>query len=157
MESEKKIKINEGVGFAVPLRQGGYGIGLLARQNKGIALGYFFNKVFTSIPEDLDTSDLNYWKIVLIGQFSCMGIQKELWPILKTNFQFKREEWPIPVLKMQDPITEQYFSVLYDESLLREKRKKIDKEEADELFGHGLYGYIALEKKLSTLLSSNTN
>ncbi|HEY5463067.1 MAG TPA: Imm26 family immunity protein [Hanamia sp.] len=142
----KKLKIKEGDIFAVPLRLGGYGIGLIARHNKGITLGYFFSKVFTSIPEDLNMSGINHWKITLIGKFSPLGIEKDEWPLLKTNFQFKCEDWPIPVLKMQDPITGQYFSVLYDESLLHEKRQKIDKEEADMLFGHGLYGYEALEK-----------
>lgn len=153
----KKIKINEGDMFAVPLRQGGYGIGLLARQNKGIALGYFFNKVFTSIPEDLDTAGINHWKIILIGEFGLLGVNKGEWSLLKTNLKFKREEWPIPVLKMQDPITEQFFSVLYDDTLLNEQRYKISKQEADELFAYGLYGYGALEKKLSTVLSSNNN
>lgn len=109
------------------------------------------------MPEELDTTHINNWQVILIGKFSSLGIEEGEWPLLKTNFQFKREDWPIPVLKMQEPITEQYFAVLYDDTLFNEERHKITKEEADKLFGHGNYGYGALQKKLSSLLAESTS
>ena len=155
---KKKIKVEEGDIFAVPLRQGGYDIGLIARKHKTSNLGYFFDKVYQSPPETLDVTGINNWKVTLIGQFSAIGIEEGEWPLLKTAFNFKREDWPIPVLKMQEPITEQYFAVLYDDTLFNEKRYLITKEAADKLFGHGVYGYGALEKKLSSILAdSNLN
>lgn len=152
---KKKIKIIEGNIFAVPLVQGGYAIGLIARRHKTSSLGYFFDKIYLSPPEELDIADINNWKVALIGQFSAIGIEEGEWPLLKTNFDFNREEWPIPVLKMQDPLSEKYFAVIYDDTLFNEERHLITKEEADKLFGHGVYGYVALEKKLSSILADS--
>lgn len=150
---KKKINSKEGDVFAVPLRQGGYGIGLIAREHKTITLGYFFKKNYLSVPEEVDVAGINKWEVALIGKFSTMGIENGEWPLLKTTFKFNREQWPIPVLKMQDPLSEKYFAVIYDDTLFNEERHLITKEEADKLFGHGLYGYGALEKKLSSILA----
>lgn len=150
---KKKIKVKEGDIFTVPLVQGGYGIGLIARRHKTSSLGYFFDKIYPSPPEALNIADINNWKVALIGQFSAIGIEEGEWPLLNTNFAFIREQWPIPVLKMQEPISEKYFAVIYDDTLFNEERHLITKEEADKLFGHGVYGYVALEKKLSSILA----
>lgn len=150
---KKKLKVKEGDVFAVPLLQGGFAIGLIARNHKTSNLGYFFAKIFTSVPNESDTAGISRWPVALIGQFSAIGIQEGEWPLLKTNFQFNREDWPIPVLKMQEPISEQYFAVIYDDTLFNEERHRITKEEADRLFGHGVYGYVALQKKLSSILA----
>jgi hypothetical protein len=152
---KKKLKIKEGDVFAVPLLQGGYVIGLVAREHKEITLGYFFKTIFSAVPEELDTTDINRWPVAMIGKFSTLGIEEGEWPLLKTNIVFKREDWPIPVLKMQDPLTEQYFAVLYDDTLVNEERYKITKEEADQLFGHGNFGYGALQKKISSILADS--
>jgi hypothetical protein len=152
----KKIKVKEGDVFAVPLRQGGYTIGLIARRHKTSSLGYFFDRIYLSPPEELNVADINKWKVALIGQFSALGIEEGEWPLLKKNFDFIRKEWPIPVLKMQDPLSEKYFAVIYDDTLFNEERHLITKEEADKLFGHGVYGYGALEKKLSSILADST-
>lgn len=153
----KKLKIKEGDVFAVPLLQGGYAIGLVAREHKGITLGYFFKSIFTEVPEFLDATDINSWPVAFIGKFSSLGIEEEEWPLLKTNFVFKREDWPIPVFKMQDLLTEQYFAVLYDDTLVNEERYKITKEEADKLFGHAYSGHGSLQKKISSLIDDALN
>lgn len=152
---KKKIKVKEGDVFVVPLRQGGYGIGLIAREHKTITLGYFFDKIYSTVPEVLDTTDIDKWKVTLIGKFSTMGIENGEWPLIKTIINYDRNEWPIPILKMQHPITEQYFAVIYDDTLINEERQLITEEEAEKLFSHGLYGYGALEKKLSAILAES--
>jgi hypothetical protein len=152
----KKIKAKEGDVFAVPLRQGGYAIGLIAREHKTITLGYFFDTVYSSVPEQMDVTDITKWKVALIGKFSSMGIENGEWPLLKTTFKFIREEWPIPVLKMQEPLSEKYFAVIYDDTLINEERHLISEAESKKLFSHGLYGYGALEKKLTSILADST-
>lgn len=49
-----KLKLKEGDIFAVPLLQGDYCIGLVAREYKTIRLGYFFKKVYSrsSLPDE---------------------------------------------------------------------------------------------------------
>jgi Immunity protein 26 len=146
---KRKIKVKEGDVFAVPLLQGCFGIGLITRRYKKSSLGYFFDITSSSLPKEVKIDKL---KIVFIAQFSAIGIEEGEWPLIETDFKFDREEWPIPLLKMQHPITEQYFSVQYDDTLFDDERKLITKEQADKLFGHESYGYVALEEKLSSIL-----
>jgi hypothetical protein len=153
MMKKKKIKVKEGDVFAVPLRQGGYGIGIITREHKTITMGYFFKTIYTEPPVQVPESILRKENVALIVKFSSMGIENGEWPLLETEFIFKREDWPIPVLMMQHPLTEKYYAVVYDETLINEERYLITEQEAKKLFSHGLFGYGALEKKLSTLLS----
>ena len=148
-----KVKTKEGDLFVVPLIQGGYALGLIARQFKKIVLGYFFAKVYPQVPESVIGSDLKVEKIIFIGKFSSLAFEDGNWPLVKAeNFVFNRDEWVIPVFKMQHPLTEEYFAVIYDETLLNEKRYKITKEDADKLFKYGLNGYENLREILSEIL-----
>jgi Immunity protein 26 len=151
---KKKQKVEEGDVFAVPLRSGGFAVGLVARRYKTIGLGYFFNKVFPSIASIEEEANINNLKIEFIGRFGTLGIVDREWPILKLNnsLHFKKEGWPIPIFKMQDPITERYFAVIYGDTLVNETIYPIEREEAEKLFSHTLYGHVSLEKKLDSIL-----
>jgi hypothetical protein len=151
-----KIKTKEGDVFVVPLLNGKYAIGLIARKNGKIALGYFFDTVFESPPSQVGQSVLSNRKIALIAKFSTMGIDDGEWPLAQTNIFFAREEWPIPLFKMQEPITKVYFAVVYEEDLLHDTRYKISESEAAEYFQDGLSGYVALSNKLSKILKAET-
>jgi hypothetical protein len=66
---------------------------------------------------------------------------------------FKRDDWPIPIFKMQDPLTDVYFAIVLKEDLLNEEeRYRIAEEDAKSRYNHGLHGYISLANKLSSLL-----
>ena len=154
---KKKIKIKEGDLFAIPLRNGGYALGIINRMHGEMTMGYFFDKVYPNVPAEVDASDIKSWKVILIGKFSSAGIENGEWPLLVTNFAFDRDDWPVPILKMQDPLTDIYYAVVYDETLLNDKRYRISKEEADKLYGDGYYGYGAVEKRLTALLADKTS
>jgi hypothetical protein len=48
----RKLPDSEGDGFAVPLRDGGYAIGVVARMDrKGSVLGYFFGPRYDEPPK----------------------------------------------------------------------------------------------------------
>jgi hypothetical protein len=153
----KKIKFKEGQVFAVPLRQGGYVLGILVREYIKITLGYFFNKIYPTIPDKVDKSEISIDKIALIALFSSMGIEDGYWPLVETNLLFKKGDWPIPLMKMQDPLTEKYYSVLFDETLINDERKLISEEIAQKLFDHSLHGYVSLEKKVSTIMANSNS
>jgi hypothetical protein len=148
----KKIKPKEGNLFAIPLTQDGYGIGLVAREYKTITLGYFFDIVYQDIPEKINDKDIRNWGIALIGKFSSPGIKNGEWPLLKTDFIFNKEEWPIPIFKTQEPLTEKYYAVKVDSTLMNDDRYLISEEEAKAYFKHVLYGYESLRKQLSVIL-----
>jgi Immunity protein 26 len=149
-----KLKLKEGNVFAIPLLQGGYCIGLVAREYKTIRLGYFFNKVYSrsSLPDEVMEDEIDKNGIILIRKFSINGLKDSGWRLLNRGFIFNKEQWPIPVFKMQEPLTEKYYAVFYDETLISERRSLISATEAHRLYNHGLSGYAALEKQLNALL-----
>ncbi len=153
--AKNKIVPKEGDVVAVPLQQGGFGIGLVARKYKSILLGYFFKCIFPLVPTEIQTDNVDIRVVALIGKFNSGGIENGEWPVLKTDFKFNKAEWPIPMFKMQHPITEKFYAVQYDDTLLSEERYLITRKEADNLFSYGLHGYGAIEKELSRILKEN--
>ena len=152
----KKIRAREGDVFAIPLRDSGYAIGLIARENKKMTLGYFFNKIYPEAPEEVPASDLDLANVIHIAKFSSLGIEEGVWPVLKSPFVFKREEWPMPVFQMYDSLRKIYLAVVYDETLLHDKRHVIPEEEAKLLFESGLQGYGFVEARLTRLLQAGS-
>ena len=149
----KRIIAKEGDVIAIPLNQGGYGIGLVARTNKRTMLGYFFNNVYQTVPTDILPGEINEKNVVLVAKFSSLGIEDGTWPILARFSNFTKTGWPIPVFKMQHALTGKYFAIIYEEDLLNEKsRHLVTGQEASLLFEHGSHGYISLENALSKLL-----
>ena len=140
---------------ALPLQQGGFGIGLIARKYKSILLGYFFNCIYPLVPTEILTDKIDIKDFVLIGKFNSGGIENREWPVLKTDLYFNKERWPVPTFMRQDLITGKYFAVINDDTLVNERRYSIAKEKADSLYSHVIFGYGALEEKLSRILGEN--
>ena len=153
----KKLKLKEGTVFAIPLKHEGYGIGLISKKYRNIAVGYFFKNIYKEIPVQVPEFIFKKNNISLVARFSVIGIEIGEWPIVESKFCFDSAEWPMPTFKMQDPITEKYYAVTYDETLLNEKKYRITDQEEKKLFSDGLFGSGALEKKLSMLLSELAN
>lgn len=148
---KKKIILKEGDVFGVPLKHGSFVIGLISRIQKNIAIGYFFDILYDYQIDKFNYADIKKEKVILICRFSTIGIEKGEWPLVDVNFSFDKNDWPVPTFKMQDPLSEKYFSVIFDDSLINEKRNLISKEIADKLYSHGLFGYGAVEKALNNL------
>ena len=95
---QKHIRYNEGQWFGVPLRKGGYAIGIIVRgsyKTKG-GLGYFFGPKYLAIPDDKDTREKKPDEAILIAQFGDLGIINGSWPLIQNTRPFNKEEWPIP-------------------------------------------------------------
>lgn len=153
----KKINYNLGTIFSLPLKDGGFGVGIVAKvskNKKGIILSYFSNKRFDNIPtlkEVQDLTDFPYaWRI---GDLSLIN---EDWNIVGQKDNFKSEDWPMPLFIRKDPFSNKAWEVKYkeddvqsvqSETLTESNRKDI---EIDSLKGAG-----AVEVKLSNLLKSN--
>jgi hypothetical protein len=149
----KKIKAMEGYLVAVPLNQNGYGLGLVARKNKRVCLGYFFNRVYSTLPMDVSPGEMDKKDVILIAKFSSLGIEDGSWPIIKSLQEFNPFDWPIPVFQGKDYLAERYFAIVYEEDIMNEKKRySISQQEASTLFEHGLHGYISLQNALSKRL-----
>ena len=151
-----KINYREGDWFAVPLRDGGYGIGIVARANpKAALLGYFFGPRRDGVPTVDEVRELRSSDAVLVGMFSHLGLTQAKWPILGRLAEWDRSEWPMPVFVRYEELTDRSFHVTYDQDdpaqLLREDQ--IIPGTAEQGATDGLMGAGYVVKVLTNLLN----
>ena len=157
--SKRTLPYKEGDWFAVPLTHGGYGIGLIARVGArgGIVLGYFFGPCRNGLPSATDKPALRPIDAILICQFCDSALMSGEWAIVSRSEDWHREEWPQPAFGHVDVVdSNKAYKREYPDnnpSDLFILETPISLEEARLLPKDGLYGHIALQKKLTFLLS----
>ena len=105
---KKAIKYQEGQWFAVPLRDGGYALGIIVRgsyKTKG-GLGYFFGPKYPEVPIGIETFAKNKENTLLIRQFGDLGIITGEWPLIQDGKPFTYEDWPVPLFHRVPPFSE---------------------------------------------------
>jgi hypothetical protein len=108
MAQSKPIEYDEGQWFAIPLRKGGYAIGIIVRgsfKTKG-GLGYFFGPKYLKLPTGNDTFEKNSFNPILIGQFGDLGIIRDDWPLINDGKPFVYDDWPVPFFQRVLPLPE---------------------------------------------------
>jgi hypothetical protein len=151
-----KVKYREGVWFAVPLRDGGFAVGLVARANPGgVLLGYFFGPLRSEVPALDDVAGLQPADAVLVRKFGHLGIVQGKWPLLGQLDGWDRRQWPTPVFVRYEELTGRSFRVFYDDGdpsrVLREEQ--VASGEAEQAPKDGLIGAGFAETALSRLLA----
>lgn len=151
-----KIKINYKAGtcFAVPLDDGGFAYGIVARLNgKGIVLGYFFAPRVSGVEKSIDIAGFSANDAVFICRFGDLGLIKNEWIIINELPDWNPAEWPIPPFFKLDAVdpTQAYLEY-YDDNLARLREEKVSPELKDKYPRDGLYGYGAVEKALNHIL-----
>jgi len=104
----KVVKYNEGQWFAVPLKLGGYALGIIVRgsyRTKG-GLGYFFGPKFLEVPSGAETYSKTKDNSILISHFGDLGIIRGQWPLIQDGRPFYRDEWPMPLFVRELPLPE---------------------------------------------------
>jgi hypothetical protein len=157
--AKRKLPYREGDWFAVPLKGGGYALGLIARSDgQGTILGYLFGPRRVQLPEREDTSDLAPDDAVLIRRIGDLGLLKGEWPIIHQPVEWNRDEWPLPDFGRIDQTAGKAWRVEYSDDTLKVAREVETKpDDVSQLPADGLYGYRALEAELSSLLSPELN
>ena len=149
-----KLPYREGTMFGVPLRQGGFAVGLVARATaKGkVILCYFFGPSRSVVPvlaevELLKPSDAI--RVVRVGDLSLIRGQ---WPIIGQAKSWNRSEWPMPTFVRHDSLSRKAWRVYHsdiDPNLIdREEPEQYENTFEDD----GLYGAGAAELVLTKLL-----
>lgn len=95
---KKHIKYSEGQWFAVPLKDGGYALGIIVRgsyKTRG-GLGYFFGPRYERVPDEAETWNKRPEDAIYITWFGDLGIIWGRWPLIPSTRPFRREEWPVP-------------------------------------------------------------
>src|SRR6266705_1440571 len=94
---KKRRAYPEGTVFAVPLRGGGYAVGLVARVGRrGTTLGYFFGPRREKVPVLSEVAELNPEAALLVELFGDLGLMEGHWPIIGLASSFDRRRWPLP-------------------------------------------------------------
>ena len=101
----KKLPYVEGSVILVPLRNGGFARGVVARatkKGKGL-FGYFFGPRLAS-PKDATLDGLDPDKAILRLRFGDLGLINGEWPVLGEVPNWDRAEWPMPDFVRRDPL-----------------------------------------------------
>jgi hypothetical protein len=151
----KKFPFHDGDWFAVPLRGGGFAIGVLARVSKsGVLFGYFFGPKRSAVPALEDTKGRTSFGAVLICQFGHLGLTRGTWPVLGHDPNWTQTLWPVPELHRHEGLTGKSYLVKYsdDDRLELVGEREVSYDEADRAPSEALFGNGAVEIRLTRLL-----
>jgi hypothetical protein len=151
----KKLPYREGDIFALPLRNGGYSLGVIARSPKRgiILLGYFFPNVYPMVPKPDQIPKLRPQNAIEILIFGDLSLINGEWKIITNIDNFKRDEWPMPKFLRREELTGRSLLITYaDDNPGKKVAQEICSPEttgypADILCGAG-YVEIVLTKRL---------
>lgn len=151
------LPYSEGSWFAVPLRNGGYAIGVIARMapQGRIVFGYFFGPKRNVVPQVLEVDGLCAGSAALSVRVGDLGLIKGEWPVIGRATHWSRDDWPMPSFVRRDPLSNRALLIRYKDSNPGEVESESpllawDRSEQED----GLCGYGSVEKKLTNLLGS---
>lgn len=152
-----KLPYKEGTWFAIPLRQGGYIPGIVARHvpDEGkIMLAYLFGPKREVIPTLDELGGLAPDSAIKVARVGDLGIIEGTWPIIGDTPNWEREKWPIPPFVRKDDLGKTACRVVYADDdpnqVISEERIPYESSgyERDSLLGAG-----AAEVAVSRLVS----
>jgi Immunity protein 26 len=154
-----KLPYGEGTWFAVPLKDGGYGVGLVARiaPRGRVLLGYFFGPRLSAPPTLEEVGHLNAGDAVLIQRFGDVYLVEGRWPIIGQQASWTRSAWPMPAFGRYVELDGKGWRVEYQDnnpnSVPRESR--ISPEAVQRLPNNALLGAGVVEATLTKRLSGS--
>jgi hypothetical protein len=153
--SMKKLPYIEGDIFALPLEQGGYALGVVARASKlgKTLLGYFFARCLESVPRSEDVQDLLPGSAIWKVRFGDLYLMSGRWPIVGHVGNWHRIEWPMPKFLRTDPLTGRAKVISYkDDDPNRSCREEAVHGDYSGLERDGTYGAGVVEHHMSKLI-----
>ncbi|GAB5079154.1 immunity 26/phosphotriesterase HocA family protein [Arthrobacter sp. AD-310] len=151
----KRPAYGEGDWFCVPLRTGGFGLGLIARAtSSGILLGYFFGPRTWRQPNEDSFRGLTKTDAVLVARFGDLSLKQGEWLIIGKDTKWDRGEWPVPIFTRSEQLSGRTYQVFYGENeLARPAEERLLADASTDSPPDLLYGAGAVEKALTRLLS----
>lgn len=151
----KALNYHEGTWFGVPLRQGGFAVGLVARattQGK-VILCYFFGPRRQAVPALSEVERLKPSDAIRVLRVGDLSLIRAEWPIIGIASSWKRLDWPIPPFVRRDDLSRKAWRVHYSDfdpnAIDHEEPEKYESVlERDGLFGSGA-AELMLTKELS--------
>jgi hypothetical protein len=149
-----KLPYSEGSVFLVPLRDGGYARGVVARAapEGKVLFGYFFGPRIESAG-DIAVDDLIPGKEVLRVRFGDLGLIEGKWPVRGRAPNWNRSEWTMPDFVRREPISNKAWLVRYSDVDPSRVATEQLADPASYLPVTSLSGSGSLEIKLTKLLA----
>lgn len=149
-------KYSEGTWFAVPLRNGGFAIGVVTRKSKkgGIIVAHYFGPRRDTPSSVEEVERLSPADALIALRSGDISIKKGLWPTIGHAPNFSREEWPTPLFIRRQEIGRNAYAMAYADDvsvLLHEEPVAYDAN----LPPGGLHGDGAVELILTSELKAN--
>lgn len=148
----------EGSLFAIPLRDSGFAVGVVARASAAgkVILCYFFGPCRTEIPDEATIASVRPAEAVLVVRVGDLSLQNGTWPIVGRIAPWRRSEWPFPAFIRREGLSLNAWKVQYSDEdptrVLREIPVPFDTNlERDAVYGAG-----AAELVLTRLLRTRT-
>lgn len=155
---KRKVKYSEGTWFAIPLREGGFALGLVARATpKGPQiLAYLFGPKRDGMPTLAQTADLRASSAVKVLRAGDLHLLDGRWKVLGESSDFRREEWPFPRFVRNEEIGRRSWVVEYAEDDPGRVVAEVPVEfGSSTLERDSLYGAGAVEIVLTRLLGGS--
>lgn len=152
----RKLTYTEGDWFAVPLRNGGFALGLVARlDGRGGVICYFFGPASQAPPSIGAARGRRAEDAVLIANAGDPGLMHGEWHVLGRMKPWDRESWPVPAFVRRDAVSGTPRRVIYREPDFNTEVQLLPctEEEAQRLPKDGILGYGAVEIRLTKLLT----
>jgi hypothetical protein len=153
-----KLPYKEGTWFVIPLRNGGFATGVVARSTPrgGGILGYFYGPRRSIVPKVSEVIGQKPSDAIVARIFGDLELIRGNWPILGQSQHWNREDWPMPVFVRREPFTNRIFKVYRsDKNPNHVEKEELVSSEA-EVFGlqsDSLSGAGAVEIILTKLLA----
>lgn len=139
--------------FAVPLADGGWGIGVIGAVNKSIVLGYFFDIVCGDSPQHFPESDVWGEDVILVSRFSYVSLRDGLWPVVGRFDSFQSIDWPALEFSIEPSVASFGQVAQYSSSLRRiGELHVIPSDDVGQFPSNDVFDTLGIERELSKLL-----
>lgn len=98
--------------FAIPLGDGRYAVGIVARGTRKAIAGYVFGDYFQGVPSQHQLAELDASRALWSGSFGDRAMVEDRWPVIGGHATFASNEWPL------EPAYRRVFSPLVLERLV---------------------------------------
>ncbi|MES2264035.1 MAG: Imm26 family immunity protein [Pseudomonadota bacterium] len=146
----------EGSLFAVPLREGGYATGLVARMSPTgrVILAYLFGPKREVVPELAEVQHLQAGDALKALRTGDMALANGRWPVIGDAHDWQRGAWPVPLfIRRADALKRAWRATYSDEDPGKSVREESVPYETEGLEADSLYGYGSVELLLTKLLT----
>lgn len=146
---------HEGTWFAVPLRNGGYATGLVARlaPTGKIMLAYLFGPRRARLPQLSELEGLRAGDAIRVLRTGDMGLANGRWPVLGPIGHWQPADWPMPrFLRRAERLSRAWRVTYSDSDPSRSEREESVPFDTEGYDTDSLYGYGSTELLLTKLL-----